>query len=167
MNKQSSPLHAAIADEAKASHRLLAYAKKAVSEAQPQIATLFRALAAAEAVHTTNHLRNTGEITSTLKNITQSITEETLAAATLYPQYRALAQKEGNLGAEWSLSVAAQVEQIHVQLLQQALQALQDHKPLPTVEYYVCQVCGHTIQETAPDKCPVCMAPRAQYLLIK
>lgn len=167
MNKQSSPLHSAIADEAQAAHRFLAYAKKAVSEAQPQIATLFRALAAAEAVHTTNHLRNTGEIKSTLENLTQSITEERLAATTLYPQYRALAQKEGNLGAEWSLSVAAQVEQIHVQLLQQALQTIQDHKPLPTVEYYVCQVCGHTIQETAPDKCPICMAPRAQYLLIK
>jgi rubrerythrin len=167
MNDKSSPLLSAFADEAQASHRFLAYAKKALSEAQPQISTLFRALAAAEMVHTTNHLRNTGEIKSTLENLTQSITEETLTAGTLYPQYRAIAQKEGNLGAEWSLSVAAQVEQIHVQLLQQAFNALQDHNPLPIVEYYVCQVCGHTIQETAPDKCPICMAPRAQYLLIK
>lgn len=167
MNNQSSPLYAAIADEAQASHRFQAYAKKALSEFQPQIATLFRALAAAETVHTTNHLRNTGEIRSTLENLTQSINQETLAAMTLYPQYRALAQQEGNLGAEWSLSVAAQVEQIHVHLLQQALHALKNQQTLPTVEYYVCQVCGHTIQETAPDKCPICMAPRAQYLLIK
>ena len=167
MNTTSSPLHLAIVDEAQASHRFLAYAKKAESDAQPQIATLFRALAAAETVHTTNHLRNTGEIKSTLENLIQSITDETLAAGTLYPQYRALAQQEGNLGAEWSLSVAAQVEQIHVQLLQQALHALQHQQPLPTVEYYICQVCGHTIQETAPDKCPICMAPRTQYLLIK
>jgi rubrerythrin len=167
VNKQSSPLHSAIADEAQASQKFLAYAKKALSDSQPQIATLFRALAAAETVHTTNHLRNTGEIRSTLENLTQSITDETHAAETLYPQYRALAQKEGNLGAEWSLSVAAQVEQIHVQLLQQALQTLQEQKPLPTVEYYVCQVCGHTIQETAPDKCPICMAPRARYIAIE
>jgi rubrerythrin len=167
MNSQSSPLHSAFADEAQISHRFLAYAKKALSEAQPQIATLFRALAAAETVHTNNHLRNTGEIRSTLENLTRSVTDEILSAETLYPQYRAIAQKEGNLGAEWSLSVAAQVEQIHVQLLQQALLALQHQQPLPTVEYYVCQVCGHTIQETAPDKCPICMAPRAQYLLIK
>jgi rubrerythrin len=167
MKNKSSPLHSAMADEAQATHKFLAYAKKALTEAQPQIATLFRALAAAEKVHTINHLRNTGEIRSTRENLTQSISEETYTAMTLYPQYRASAQKEGNLGAEWSLSVAAQVERIHVQLLQQALQTLQDQKPRPTGEYYVCQVCGHTIQETAPDKCPICMAPRAQYLLIK
>lgn len=167
MDNKSSPLLSAFAGEAQATHRFLAYAKKALSEAQPQIATLFRALAAAETVHAANHLRNSGEIKSTLENLTQSINEETLTAVILYPQYRALSQKEGNLGAEWSLSVAAQVEQIHVQLLQQAFNALQNHNTLPTVEYYVCQVCGHTIQETAPDKCPVCMAPRAQYLLIK
>jgi rubrerythrin len=167
MNESSSLLHSAIADEAQAAHRFHVYAKKATSEGQPQIATLFRALAAAEAVHTANHLRNAGEIRTTSDNLKWSITEETRVAKTLYPQYRALAQKEGNLGAEWSLSVAAQVEQIHVQLLQQAFQTLQNQKPLPTVEYYVCQVCGHTIQETAPDKCPICMAPRSQYLLVK
>ncbi|MCW4041531.1 MAG: rubrerythrin family protein [Candidatus Bathyarchaeota archaeon] len=167
MSKDSSPLYSAFADEAQAASRFRAYAKKAMSETQPQIATLFRALAAAEMVHTANHLRNTGEIRSTRDNLARSINEETHAAMTLYPQYRTLAQKEGNMGAEWSLSVATQVERIHVQLLQQALQALQDQRSLPNVEYYVCQVCGHTIQETAPDKCPICMAPRAQYLLIK
>jgi rubrerythrin len=167
MSESSSPLHSAIADEAQAVQRFLVYAKKAISEGQPQVATLFRALAAAEAVHTANHLRNTGEIRTTSGNLTRSIAEETRVASILYPQYLARAQNEGNLGAEWSLSVATQVEQIHVQLLKQVVQALQTQKSLPIVVYYVCQVCGHTIQETAPDKCPICMAPRSQYLLIK
>lgn len=167
MSESPSPLHSAIADEAQAAHRFLVYAKKAITEGHPQVATLFRALAAAETVHTANHLRNTGEIRTTSDNLTRSIAEETRVVSTLYPQYLARVKKEGNVGAEWSLSVATQVEQIHVQLLQQTFQALKTQKPLPIVVYYVCQVCGHTIQEIAPDKCPICMAPRSQYLLIK
>lgn len=163
----SSPLKIAFTGEAQSGYKFLAYANKAMTEGQPQIATLFRALAAAESVHATNHLRNMGGIKTTSENLTKSIAEKSRVATVSYPHYISLAQTEGNIGAEWSLSVAVQVEQIHIQLLQQVSQALHDQQPLPNVEYYVCQVCGHTIQETAPDKCPICMAPRSQYLLVK
>jgi len=30
-------------------------------------------------------------------------------------------------------------------------------------DYYVCQVCGHTVEGEPPDKCPVCGSPKKMY----
>ena len=30
-------------------------------------------------------------------------------------------------------------------------------------EIYVCQVCGHTIEDEAPDECPVCNAKKETF----
>jgi rubrerythrin len=29
--------------------------------------------------------------------------------------------------------------------------------------YYVCEVCGYVAEEEAPDRCPICNAPRKQF----
>jgi rubrerythrin len=59
--KTRSNVYAAFVGEAKAYHRLLAFARKADGEEYPQIAKLFRAIAAAEGVHAERHLRLLGE----------------------------------------------------------------------------------------------------------
>ena len=30
--------------------------------------------------------------------------------------------------------------------------------------YYVCQVCGYVTDKKAPDKCPVCGAPKDKFV---
>jgi len=33
----------------------------------------------------------------------------------------------------------------------------------PDVDYYVCQVCGNTVEGEAPDECPVCGAKKQAF----
>ena len=54
-----------------------------------------------------------------------------------------------------SFTFANEVEKIHAQLYQKALDNLNS---LPEVDYYVCPVCGYTCENEAPDTCPVCSA---------
>ena len=56
MSKTMDDLKDAFAGESQANRRYLAYAKKADKEGFPQIARLFRAVAAAETAHAHNHL---------------------------------------------------------------------------------------------------------------
>jgi rubrerythrin len=60
-NKTHNNLYTAFVGEAKAYHRLLAFARKADEEGYQQVAKLFRAVAAAEGVHAERHLRLLGE----------------------------------------------------------------------------------------------------------
>jgi rubrerythrin len=58
-------VEAAFVGEAKAHFRLLAFAGKADVEGYPQVARLFRAVAAAEAAHATSHFELLEEVHST------------------------------------------------------------------------------------------------------
>ena len=167
MSESVSNLKAAFADESQANRQYLAFAKRAKEEGLPNIAKLFRAVAEAETVHAMNHLRNTNELDTTINNLTKAVSGETFEYTKMYPEYIAIARREGNIAAEWSFNVASQVEEIHARLFQQALQVLTSNTDIPALEYFVCQVCGHTIQEAAPDMCPICMAPRSQYLKVE
>ena len=65
--------------------------------------------------------------------------------------------------AERTFDWARKVEVIHEGLYKSALEALQAGKAGDT-GYYVCQVCGNTVENEAPEKCPVCGAPKSQFL---
>jgi rubrerythrin len=55
------------------------------------------------------------------------------------------------------------VEQIHAVLYQKALENLGDNI---AVDYYVCALCGNTVEELAPEKCPICGAPNSDFMKI-
>ena len=61
---------------------------------------------------------------------------------------------------------ANEVEKVHGRLYENAIEALADGKSLPDVDYYVCDKCGYTIAEAAPDKCPVCGAKRESFFKV-
>ena len=75
--------------------------------------------------------------------------------------------REKNKQAEWSFNVANKVEEIHAGLFKKTLQSIENNENIPSTDYYVCNVCGHTAENEAPEKCPVCGAPRNQYNEIK
>ncbi len=166
MSASINNLKAAFAGESQANRRYLAYAKKAEEEGLPQIAALFRAAAEAETVHAMNHLRIAGEIGMTVSNLDEAISGETFEFTKMYPDYLAIAREERNKQAEWSFNVANQVEQVHAELFQKALNALKANAEVPKSTYFVCQVCGNTVENAALDRCPICGAPRAQFLNI-
>jgi rubrerythrin len=163
MTKTDENLKAAFAGESQANRLYLAFAKKAEEEGFTQIAKLFKAAAEAETVHALNHLQITGQVKSTLENLGTAVTGETYEFKKMYPEFIAEAKKEGNKQAAWSFDVANKVEQIHAGLYQKAIDALKNKKELAKVDYYVCSVCGNTVEGSAPEKCPICGSPKEKF----
>ncbi|UCF45432.1 MAG: rubrerythrin family protein [Candidatus Bathyarchaeota archaeon] len=163
MTKTNENLKAAFAGESQANRRYLAFARKAEEEGFTQVAKLFKAAAEAETVHALNHLRIIGEIKSTVENLNTAVSGETYEFKEMYPEYIEAAKQEGNKQASWSFDVANQVEQIHASLFSKAIEALKNKKALEKVDYYVCGVCGNTVEDSPPDKCPICGAPKAKF----
>ena len=153
----------AFAGESQANRKYLAFAKKAEEEGFKQVANLFRAAAEAETVHAHNHLRVMGGVKSTKENIQEAIGGETFEFTKMYPQMIEEARKGGNKQAQQSFEFANKVEKIHAELYQKALNSLGKNE---TVDYYVCQVCGNTVENAAPDKCPICGASKSMFIKI-
>jgi len=65
------------------------------------------------------------------------------------------AKAEDESAALRSFSYANEVEKVHADLYQKALDNLNS---LEEVDYMVCSVCGYTCENDAPDVCPVCGA---------
>ena len=163
MPKTEENLKAAFAGESQANRRYLAFAKKAEEEGFTQVAKLFKAAAEAETVHALNHLRITGDIKSTLENLNAAVSGETFEFNEMYPKYIDTAKQEGNKQAAWSFDVANQVEQIHAKLFAKAMDALKNKKPMEKTDYYVCGVCGNSVEGEAPGRCPICGAPKEKF----
>jgi len=156
-------LKEAFAGESQANRRYLAFAKKAEEEGYKQAAKLFRAAAEAETVHAHSHLRALGVIKSTAENLREAISGETHEFKSMYPEMVAKAKAEGFKPAEVSFDYANQVEKIHAALYEKVLAELGKNKE---VDYYVCPVCGNTVEGKAPDKCPICSAPGSKFIRI-
>ncbi len=164
--KTRNNLYVAFVGEAKAHHRLLAFARKADDEGYPQIAKLFRAVAAAEGVHAERHLRLLGEavVQSTEENLQSSFERETTVNEVYYPQFIREAEEEGGeKAAVLTFSQARDVEKGHAALYKRALNSMLRDE---THDYYICQVCGYVAERDVPDQCPVCGAKREQFRLV-
>jgi rubrerythrin len=156
-------LQAAFAGESQANRKYLAFAAKADAEGHPQIARLFRAAAAAETVHAHAHLRVMNGVDGTKKNLQAAIDGEGHEFKEMYPAFIEVAEKEGNRAAVTSFRHANAVEKIHYDLYSEALRALTACKDLPPASIHVCEVCGNTVIGAAPDRCPVCGAPKVKF----
>jgi len=163
MTKTEENLKAAFAGESQANRKYLAFAMKADEEGFTQTAKLFRAAAEAETVHAMNHLKTLGEVKSTAENLNTALTGETYEFSKMYPGFLSTANQEGNKQAAWSFDVANKVEQIHAKLYQKAIDAMKSKKDVEKVDYYVCSVCGNTVEGSAPDKCPICGSPKSKF----
>ncbi len=161
--KTEQNLMDAFAGESQANRKYLAYAKQAEKEGHPQVAKLFRAAAEAETVHAHAHLRALGKVKSTAENLKDAIAGETHEFKEMYPPMINAAKEEGNKAAERSFDYANQVENIHADLYQKALDNMGS---LPEVDYYVCSVCGYTCESAPPDKCPVCNSAASAFFKV-
>ncbi len=158
-------LKEAFAGESQANRKYLAFAKKAEEEGFKQVARLFRAAADAETVHALNHLRVLGAVKSTAENLQSAINGETYEFEEMYPKMIKEAEKEQNESAKISFSGANAVEQEHADLYKKALESVNSGKDLEEKDIYVCQICGHTVEDEAPDQCPICKAKKEMFKL--
>lgn len=160
MSKTEKNLSEAFAGESQANRKYLAFAKKAEEEGYRQIAKLFRAAAEAETVHALNHLRELGGIKSTRENLEAAINGESYEFQKMYPQMIEDAKEEKLESALRSFNYANEVEKLHAELYKKALQNIGKN---PEVDYYVCQVCGNTVEGEAPEECPICGAKKQSF----
>jgi rubrerythrin len=164
-DKTRRNLYDAFVGEAKAHHRLLAFARKAEEEGYSQIAKLFRAVATAEGVHAERHLRLMGEavVQSTEANLRSSFERENTVNRVTYPEFIREAEEEGESLAAVTFGQARDVEERHAGLYKQALRAMLREE---THDYYVCPVCGFIAEREAPSECPICGARQEKFVQI-
>ncbi len=167
-------LNTAFQGESNAANRYAEFAKKADDEGYAQVAKLFRAASAAEAIHRETHKATILELngvpaTFQLEQVTPASTEENLKAAIkgetyerdiMYPEFLALAKADDARAAIRTLEFALAAEKEHTKLYSEALGTLGKNAP---DNYYVCSVCGMTLTEMPLKKCPSCRKSKDEY----
>ncbi len=172
-------LQTAYNGESNAKARYEAFANKADEEGYKSVAALFRATANAENLHAAKHaaaIQKLGatpkatiekaDVKSTKENVEAAAKGEAAESSVMYPAFIKQAEADKNDGAVMSFKGAKASEESHVALFNKALSELDSWKAAGKV-FFVCQVCGYTTMNTAPQKCPICAAPRSKFEEIK
>jgi len=152
-------LKAAFAGESQAHMKYTIYAEEAEKSGFPNIARLFRAIAYAEKVHATNHLKQLQMIKKTPDNLQVAIDGETFEVEEMYPAYKSVAELQKENGALRSFDWALEAEKIHAEMYKKAKESAEQGKDIKIEKIYICPVCGYTVENEPPEKCPICGYP--------
>lgn len=163
MSKTEENVQDAFAGESQANRKYLFFAEKADKEGHKQIARLFRAAADAETAHARNHLNVIKGIKSTKENLQAAVSGENHEFTEMYPGFIKQAETDGDKEAMGSFDLANQVEEIHHAMFSDFLSKLEQNEMIEEKPIYVCQYCGNTVEGEAPDKCPICGAPKKMF----
>ena len=162
-SKTERDLLEAFAGESQANRKYLAFAEKADQEGYAAVAKLFRAAAAAETIHAHAHLRALGGIRTTTENLREALGGETHEFTAMYPQMIDNAAADRFDAAQRSFRFANAVEKVHAALYKKAIDSLGQNA---AVDYYVCKVCGNTIEGAPHGPCAVCQALPAAFFKV-
>jgi rubrerythrin len=158
--RTANNVHTAFVGEAKAYQRLLMFAKKAETEDLPQIAHLFRAVAASEGVHSRRHFALLESVADTQTNLERAFQIENAVNGVYYPKMLQEAEQDGEEAATLVFSQARDVEGFHANLYKKALDNLIAQR---STTYYVCSVCGYVHEREPPENCPACGASKEKF----
>ncbi len=137
------------------------FADKAEEENLPQIASLFRAVAAAESVHARRHFQQLeNSIGDTQSNLETAFQRESNVARVEYGKMMREALEDKNEDVALVFSQTKDVEEMHAKLYEKALDHLIAQR---RTEYYVCQVCGYVSDGKLPENCPICGATKKAF----
>lgn len=169
-------LQTAFNGESNAHARYLAFAKEADTEGYGEVASLFRAAAKAEEIHANNHAAvikklggkpeakiDTADVKTTKENLEAAIKGESYERDTMYPQFLKQAREVRNTDAIQTFNYAKTAEAEHAKLYTAALKNLDKSKGTKAKNYYVCGVCGYTVEKIDFAKCPSCFSPKEKY----
>lgn len=155
---------AALAGESQAHIRYLAFSAKAASEKLPNVARMFQATAFSEQIHATNHLKTLAGVGPTAGNLVEAIAGERFEIDEMYPAYIKVAELQGEKTALIWMNAALAAEKVHAGIFEKAKAAVDKGKDIDAAPVQVCSVCGFTVEGEAPDKCPVCGAPKEKFV---
>ncbi|MBL8786870.1 MAG: rubrerythrin family protein [Deltaproteobacteria bacterium] len=171
-------LQAAYDGESNAHARYVAFAVAADTEGYHQVASLFRAAAAAEKIHAANHAKvieelgavpkadvKKPEVKSTRENLSAAIAGESYERDTMYPGFIKTADQAGLAKAVRTFKYAAAAEASHAKFYAEALANLEGWRT-GTRSFYVCAVCGETLAALPDVRCPVCKAGKDKFEVV-
>ena len=120
-SKTEANLLVALAGEADANRRYLAYGIRALNEGRADIAQLFFEAAGAETIHALNHLATMGAIGTTRENLQLAATGEVEEIEVVLPRMIREAEEEGRADAAESFRLALDRERHHRDMFRTAL----------------------------------------------
>lgn len=120
-SKTDANLLVALAGEADANRRYLAYGIRALNEGRADIAQLFFEAAGAETIHALNHLATMGAIGTTRENLVLAATGEVEEIEVVLPRMIREADEEGRGDAAESFRLALDRERHHRDMFRTAL----------------------------------------------
>lgn len=185
-----SALQMRYADELHAHATYGRYAQKAQDEGYPNVAHLFRSLAASEAVHGKNFkriLKELGqdpvppkmpvpaiELTTTKEHLKHATTVEAEEIDKEYPKILQSITSENHQDAIQNIQYAWESEKQHRDLIVKIQKAVSNWFSLVisriegrAAHYYICQVCGSTLTEVPEKHCPICNHSIENYIEVK
>ena len=148
----------AFAGESQAHLKYAIFAEEAEKKGLKKLANLFRAVSHAEFVHAKNHFQAMKLLGDAPKNIEAALAGETFEIEEMYPVYHLTAEFQKEKDAVRSTHYALEAEKIHAEQYAKALKLAKAKKDYTASKVYICEVCGHTAEDHAPDTCPVCKA---------
>ena len=159
-----------------------AFAEKAESEGNHQVAHLFRAAIASEDIHAHSRLRALRETSmatcdlwkaggydprmvkdSSAENLKEAIANVSSEFSKLYPPMIRDAENDGWSFARQCFTYARAVDEVHGKLFKKAGNN-PDKKG--SVDYYVCESCGNTIEKKPVGSCKVCGSSESTFMKI-
>jgi len=176
-------LQAAYEAERMASEYYIVYSRKAVEEKYPNIAYLFSAFSLSEKIHAENYKKILNSLSSRLEEpefeISISDTKANLIKAsegelnkikTTYPGFLAKLKKESHDQAVISCMYSWKSHQQH----KRKITEVRKYSPLffghvakkiegAKYDFYVCKICGSTIDEAPQTPCDICNHPNLHY----
>lgn len=156
-------LKEAFAGESQAHMRYILFAERAAAEGFPEMARMFKAIAFAERIHARNHYEALEELAASPANIATCIAGENYEIDEMYPSFRAVAQLQKESAAVQSTYYALEAEKIHAVMYADALNSINAGSDISVGDLQICDVCGHTREGEAPEKCPICGATREHF----
>jgi len=96
-------------------------------------------------------------------NLAEAIAGETFEVDEMYPAYHAVAELQGEKGAIRSTHYALEAEKVHAAMYANARESALAEKDIAVGKIQICTVCGYTVEGEAPERCPICQAPRAKF----
>jgi len=165
-------------------HRYRAFGRKALQDGYLGIAYLFTAFAASEHVHAANFAKvlarlkadvpplpkPTVRVGTTRENLISAVDDEIDSIDSFYPKLLEQLKPEGDEEAMTTVRYAWSSEQQHRDKIRQLqrwtgtffdqVAKVIDQK---TGQYYVCQLCGSTVNAVPANTCVVCKNPATSY----
>ena len=147
-SRTDANLQVALAGEADANRRYLAYGIRALAEGRADIAQLFFEAAGAETIHALEHLRTMGAVGPTRENLAVAATGEILEIDVTLPRMIREAEEDGRPDAAASFRLALERERHHRDMFRHAL-ATFDGAPVTSASATASSIAAPASASTA------------------